>query len=157
MGGAGIGVGVIFGKYLAAAMRNPSAAQGQFGNLIFGFAITEALGIFSLLIALLLLFALKKRRPREPAMAAPAQTTVPRTTCGRARRRLSAVQTDTFASQVTWLALTFILLYILMAKCALPQGGRFSSTRRSVSPTMWPRRARSSASPTRRSRPTKRH
>jgi hypothetical protein len=34
------------------------AAQGQFGNLIFGFAITEALGIFSLLIALLLLFGL---------------------------------------------------------------------------------------------------
>ena len=48
----------IFGHYLAAALRNPSAAQGQFGNLIFGFAVTEALGIFSLLIALLLLFAL---------------------------------------------------------------------------------------------------
>src|SRR6476660_5310227 len=59
MGGAGVGVGIIFGNYLAAALRNPSAAQGQFGNLIFGFAITEALGIFSLLIALLLLFALK--------------------------------------------------------------------------------------------------
>ena len=52
MGGAGVGVGIIFGNYLAAALRNPSAAQGQFGNLIFGFAITEALGIFSLLIAL---------------------------------------------------------------------------------------------------------
>jgi F-type H+-transporting ATPase subunit c len=58
MGGAGVGVGIIFGNYLSAALRNPSAAQGQFGNLIFGFAITEALGIFSLLIALLLLFAL---------------------------------------------------------------------------------------------------
>ncbi len=58
MGGAGVGVGTIFGNYLAAAIRNPSAAQGQFGNLIFGFAVTEALGIFSLLIALLLLFAL---------------------------------------------------------------------------------------------------
>jgi F-type H+-transporting ATPase subunit c len=59
MGGAGVGVGTIFGSYLAAALRNPSAAQGQFGNLIFGFAVTEALGIFSLLIALLLLFALE--------------------------------------------------------------------------------------------------
>src|SRR5580704_9364547 len=57
MGGAGVGVGTIFGHYLAAALRNPSAAQGQFGNLIFGFAVTEALGIFSLLIALLLLYA----------------------------------------------------------------------------------------------------
>ena len=44
MGGAGVGVGTIFGHYLAAALRNPSAAQGQFGNLIFGFAVTEALG-----------------------------------------------------------------------------------------------------------------
>jgi len=58
MGGACAGVGTIFGHYLAAALRNPSAAQGQFGNLIFGFAVTEALGIFSFVIALLPLFAL---------------------------------------------------------------------------------------------------
>ena len=54
--GADVGVGNIFGSFLQGAMRNPSAAQSQFGNLIFGFAVTEALGIFSLLIALLLLF-----------------------------------------------------------------------------------------------------
>ncbi|HZP18589.1 MAG TPA: F0F1 ATP synthase subunit C [Bauldia sp.] len=57
MGTAGIGLGHIFGNYLAAAVRNPAAADGQFGRLIFGFAVTEALGIFSLLIALLLLYA----------------------------------------------------------------------------------------------------
>jgi F-type H+-transporting ATPase subunit c len=57
MGGAAVGVANIFGSFLSSALRNPSAAQGQFGNLIFGFAVTEALGIFSLLIALLLLFA----------------------------------------------------------------------------------------------------
>jgi F-type H+-transporting ATPase subunit c len=56
MGGAGIGVGVIFGNYLSGALRNPAAAASQYTNLIFGFALTEALGIFSLLIALLLLF-----------------------------------------------------------------------------------------------------
>ena len=56
--GVGVGVGTTFGHCLAGALRNPSAAQGQFGNLIFGFAVTEAMGIFSLLIALLLLFAL---------------------------------------------------------------------------------------------------
>ena len=56
MAGAGIGVGSLFGNYLSGALRNPSAAQGQFTNLIFGFAVTEALGIFSLLIALLLIF-----------------------------------------------------------------------------------------------------
>ena len=47
----------LFGHYLAGAIRNPAAADGQFGRLIFGFAVTEALGIFSLLIALLLIFA----------------------------------------------------------------------------------------------------
>ena len=56
-GAAGIGVGNLFGQYLQGALRNPSAADGQFGRLIFGFAVTEALGIFALLIALLLLFA----------------------------------------------------------------------------------------------------
>ena len=40
----------------SGALRNPSAADGQFARLIFGFAVTEALGIFSLLVALLLLF-----------------------------------------------------------------------------------------------------
>ena len=54
--GAALGVGNIFSSFLTGALRNPAAAQGQFGNLIFGFAVTEALGIFSLLIALLLLF-----------------------------------------------------------------------------------------------------
>ena len=56
MAGAGIGVGNLFGQYLSGALRNPSAAQGQFSNLIFGFAVTEALGIFSFAVALILLF-----------------------------------------------------------------------------------------------------
>lgn len=56
MGGVGVGLGLMFGNFLAGALRNPSAADGQFGRLIFGFAVTEALGIFSLLVALLLLF-----------------------------------------------------------------------------------------------------
>ncbi|WP_181699248.1 F0F1 ATP synthase subunit C [Chthonobacter albigriseus] len=57
MAGAALGLGNIFGNFLSGALRNPSAADGQFGRLILGFAVTEALGIFSLLIALLLLFA----------------------------------------------------------------------------------------------------
>ena len=54
--GAGIGLGNLFGSYLSAAIRNPAGAKEQFGNLIIGLAVTEALAIFSLLIALLLLF-----------------------------------------------------------------------------------------------------
>lgn len=56
-GAAGIGLGTLFGHFLAGALRNPSAADGQRGTLLLGFALTEALGIFALLIALLLLFA----------------------------------------------------------------------------------------------------
>jgi F-type H+-transporting ATPase subunit c len=57
IGIAAIGVGNLFGAFLQGALRNPSAADGQFGRLIFGFAVTEALGIFALVVALLLLFA----------------------------------------------------------------------------------------------------
>ena len=57
MGLAAMGVGNIFGNFLSGALRNPAAAPGQFSNLIFGFAVTEALGIFSLVIAFLLLYA----------------------------------------------------------------------------------------------------
>lgn len=56
MGGAGIGLGLIFGYFLSAALRNPSAADKLRPTLIFGFAVTEALGIFSFLVALILLF-----------------------------------------------------------------------------------------------------
>ena len=56
MGGAGVGVGTIFGNYLAAALRNPSAAPGQFANLLLGFALAEATGLFGLVVALIILF-----------------------------------------------------------------------------------------------------
>ena len=35
LAGAGIGIGTIFGNYLSGALRNPSAAQSQFPNLLF--------------------------------------------------------------------------------------------------------------------------
>ena len=55
--GAAIGVGNIFAAYLDGAMRNPSAAPQQFGNLIFGFAVAGGLGIFGFAIVLILIFA----------------------------------------------------------------------------------------------------
>ncbi len=53
--GAGIGIGNIFGNYLAGAMRNPSAAPGQFTNLLIGFALAEATGLFGLVMAFIIL------------------------------------------------------------------------------------------------------
>jgi len=55
--GAGIGVGTIFSGFLQGALRNPGAAGGQFTNLILGFALTEALGILSFVLGLLILFS----------------------------------------------------------------------------------------------------
>jgi F-type H+-transporting ATPase subunit c len=50
-------VGNVAGNFLAGALRNPSAAPGQTATLFIGIAFAEALGIFSFLVALLLMFA----------------------------------------------------------------------------------------------------
>ncbi|MFA4939928.1 F0F1 ATP synthase subunit C [Brevundimonas sp.] len=51
--GSAIGVGNIFGNFLAGALRNPSAAAGQVGNLFVGAALVEALGILSFVLGIL--------------------------------------------------------------------------------------------------------
>jgi F-type H+-transporting ATPase subunit c len=56
MGAAAIGVGNIFGSFLLGALRNPSAADGQFGRAFIGAALAEGLGIFAFVVALILLF-----------------------------------------------------------------------------------------------------
>ena len=56
LAGVGIGIGNIFGAFVAGALRNPAAAPKVFGNVLLGFALTEAIALFALLIALLLLF-----------------------------------------------------------------------------------------------------
>ncbi len=57
MGLVALGLGNIFGNYLAGAMRNPSAAPQQSGNLFLGMALAEALGLFAFVISMLILFA----------------------------------------------------------------------------------------------------
>lgn len=57
MGGAAIGVGQVVNSFIAGALRNPSAAASQTATMFIGIAFAEALGIFSFLVALLLMFA----------------------------------------------------------------------------------------------------
>ena len=57
MGGAAIGVGMVVGNFISGALRNPSAAGAQTATMFIGIAFAEALGIFSFLVALLLMFA----------------------------------------------------------------------------------------------------
>lgn len=55
--GAGIGIGNIFGSYFQGAFRNPSAAASQRTNLLLGFALCEATGLFGFIVAMILIFA----------------------------------------------------------------------------------------------------
>ena len=56
LAGAGLAIGNIFSSYLAAALRNPSAADGQRTNLLLGFALAEATGLIGFVVAMLILF-----------------------------------------------------------------------------------------------------
>ncbi|HEX8471241.1 MAG TPA: F0F1 ATP synthase subunit C [Brevundimonas sp.] len=51
--GSAIGVGNIFAAFLGGALRNPSAAASQVGNLFVGAALVEALGILAFVLGIL--------------------------------------------------------------------------------------------------------
>ena len=54
--GAGIGVGNVWASYFQAISRNPSAKEEIGASIWIGFAVTEAIGLFALIIALIALF-----------------------------------------------------------------------------------------------------
>ncbi len=54
--GVGIGIGNIFSTLIATVGRNPSVQQRVFPFAIIGFALVEAVALFALLIAFLVLF-----------------------------------------------------------------------------------------------------
>lgn len=54
--GAGAGLGILFGNYLQAAIRNPSAAAGERVYLFLGMALAESMGIFGLVVGFMILF-----------------------------------------------------------------------------------------------------
>ena len=54
--GAGAGLGILFGNYLQAAIRNPSAAAGERSNLFLGMALAESMGLFAFVMGLLIKF-----------------------------------------------------------------------------------------------------
>ena len=56
--GVGLGIGNIFSSLVTSIARNPSARDSVFGIGILGFALTEAIALFALVVALLMLFAL---------------------------------------------------------------------------------------------------
>lgn len=55
--GSGAGIGSVFGSLIIGYSRNPSLKQQLFSYAILGFALSEAMGLFCLMMAFLILFA----------------------------------------------------------------------------------------------------
>ena len=56
LAGVGVGIGNIFAALVSSIARNPAARPHVFGIGILGFALTEAVALYALLIAFLILF-----------------------------------------------------------------------------------------------------
>ena len=56
LAGAGLGIGVIFASLIIGISRNPGLKQDLFRAAILGFALTEAVALFALMFAFLILF-----------------------------------------------------------------------------------------------------
>jgi F-type H+-transporting ATPase subunit c len=56
MAGAGIGLGILGGAAMSALGRNPEAKDAIAPNMVLALAFTEAIGIYGLVTAILLIF-----------------------------------------------------------------------------------------------------
>ncbi|XP_074304854.1 ATP synthase subunit 9, mitochondrial [Silene latifolia] len=54
--GAAVGIGNVFSSLIHSVARNPSLAKQLFGYAILGFALTEAIALFALMMAFLISF-----------------------------------------------------------------------------------------------------
>lgn len=55
--GSGAGIGSVFGNLVMGYARNPGLKQQLFSYAILGFALSEAMGLFCLMMAFLILYA----------------------------------------------------------------------------------------------------
>nr|APD51393.1 ATP synthase subunit 9 [Pelargonium citronellum] len=56
LAGAAVGIGHVFSALILGASRNPGLAKKLFGYAIFGFALTEAVALFGLMMGFIILF-----------------------------------------------------------------------------------------------------
>jgi F-type H+-transporting ATPase subunit c len=56
LAGTGVGIGIVFAALLNAFARNPSLEKQLFVYAILGFALSEAIALFGLMMAFLILF-----------------------------------------------------------------------------------------------------
>ena len=58
LAGSGVGIGVVFAGLMMSIARNPFIVKQLFTYAILGFALTEAIALFGLMMAFLFLFAI---------------------------------------------------------------------------------------------------
>ncbi|MEE8516710.1 MAG: ATP synthase subunit C family protein [Alphaproteobacteria bacterium] len=56
LAGVGVGIGNVFSSFITAVARNPAARAMVFPYTMLGFALVEAVALYALLIAFLVLF-----------------------------------------------------------------------------------------------------
>ncbi len=56
LAGVGVGIGNIFAALVNSVARNPASRDNVFGLAILGFALTEAVALYALVIAFIILF-----------------------------------------------------------------------------------------------------
>jgi len=54
--GAGVGIGLVFGAFILSFGRSPELERKLFSYTIFGFALSEAIALFALMMAFLILY-----------------------------------------------------------------------------------------------------
>ncbi|CAD7669708.1 unnamed protein product [Nyctereutes procyonoides] len=64
--GFGAGTGTVFGSFIIGYTRNPSLKQQLFSYTILGFALSEAMGLFCLMVTFLILFAMGRSHLHHP-------------------------------------------------------------------------------------------
>lgn len=57
IGGSGVGIGLVFGALMLSYAKNPMLQKELFSYAILGFALTEAIALFGLMMSFLILFA----------------------------------------------------------------------------------------------------
>lgn len=56
LAGAGVGIGTVFGSLILSVSRNPGLIRPLFIYAVLGFALTEAIALFGLMVVFLILF-----------------------------------------------------------------------------------------------------
>ncbi|KAL9453247.1 hypothetical protein AB3S75_008948 [Citrus x aurantiifolia] len=67
--GAVVGIGNVFSSLIYSLARNPSLAKQSFGYAILGFALTEAVASFALMMAFLISFVFRSKKEKKVSVS----------------------------------------------------------------------------------------